>query len=488
MKKRPDQNMVDVQALIYCEKIPRYHYRQTRQHAENRHCARQDMERLLGSPIFLDLGKGEKDWRDSDFLLKTSGYDKKIFKKFMEELAELCRMVLVLFLHSKTERDDGYGQKQTALWQRFTQTGQVSDYLRYHESTDEQENGRRRIENSSKYKNFIDIAEEAWLSPFKHEKRRYIFFKNAEGLGKAFPNWNPQSNSLRRGKQHVSRHFMPMERTVYIGIESRQNPDFDDKSFFDTEEGKPMAFSVGFMKRSQSHERGENQRHHRGSAGKPSGAKAATNHRSYKGGEGASVCQRAKMPKVICWQGQRFAHHDFTIYEGRGFWSRRRLTDLIESFTVCETMAVLSGGVSGELVEKTCPEGMEQDEIMQPFSLPCRAWRRDIGAKPLAGRIFEIKYLQLSGLLASADCMVCETPASSIFRFGKDYLPGTSQKTGASLLSQQWRAALSMCWKTREKQISDSVFSRKPWEQLINHAAAHIYRSPPLYRSTKQKW
>lgn len=46
-------------------------------------------------------------------------------------------------------------KKQTALWQRFTQTGQVSDYLRYHESTRrEQENGRRRIENSSKYKEF----------------------------------------------------------------------------------------------------------------------------------------------------------------------------------------------------------------------------------------------------------------------------------------------------------------------------------------------
>lgn len=51
-------------------------------------------------------------------------------------------------------------KKQTALWQRFTQTGQVSDYLRYHESTRrEQENGRRRITDSSKYKEFIDIAE-----------------------------------------------------------------------------------------------------------------------------------------------------------------------------------------------------------------------------------------------------------------------------------------------------------------------------------------
>ena len=40
--------------------------------------ARQDMERLLGSPIFLQIWvKVKKDWRDSDFLLKNFGYDKK---------------------------------------------------------------------------------------------------------------------------------------------------------------------------------------------------------------------------------------------------------------------------------------------------------------------------------------------------------------------------------------------------------------------------
>ena len=40
--------------------------------------ARQDMERLLGSSIFLQIWvKVKKDWRDSDFLLRNFGYDKK---------------------------------------------------------------------------------------------------------------------------------------------------------------------------------------------------------------------------------------------------------------------------------------------------------------------------------------------------------------------------------------------------------------------------
>ena len=40
--------------------------------------ARGDIERLLGSPIYLELWvKVKKDWRDSDFLLKNFGYDSK---------------------------------------------------------------------------------------------------------------------------------------------------------------------------------------------------------------------------------------------------------------------------------------------------------------------------------------------------------------------------------------------------------------------------
>ena len=40
--------------------------------------ARHDIEKLLGSPIYLEIWvKVKKDWRDSDFLLKNFGYDSK---------------------------------------------------------------------------------------------------------------------------------------------------------------------------------------------------------------------------------------------------------------------------------------------------------------------------------------------------------------------------------------------------------------------------
>lgn len=81
MKKRPDQNMVDVEATIYCEKDSHKGIVIGKQGSMLKRIgsqARRDMERLLGSPIYLQLWvKVKKDWRDSDFLLKNFGYDRR---------------------------------------------------------------------------------------------------------------------------------------------------------------------------------------------------------------------------------------------------------------------------------------------------------------------------------------------------------------------------------------------------------------------------
>ncbi len=81
MKKRPDQDMVDVQATIYCERDSHKGIiigKQGSMLKKIGSTARYDMQRLLGSPIYLQLWvKVKKDWRDSDFLLKNFGYDKR---------------------------------------------------------------------------------------------------------------------------------------------------------------------------------------------------------------------------------------------------------------------------------------------------------------------------------------------------------------------------------------------------------------------------
>ena len=81
MKKRADQDIVDVQATIYCERDSHKGIIIGKQGSMLKRIgstARYDMQRLLGSPIYLQIWvKVKKDWRDSDFLLKNFGYDKK---------------------------------------------------------------------------------------------------------------------------------------------------------------------------------------------------------------------------------------------------------------------------------------------------------------------------------------------------------------------------------------------------------------------------
>ena len=76
-----EDGLVEINAVIYCEKASHKGIIIGKQGAMLKRIgstARYDMQRLLGSPIYLQLWvKVKKDWRDSDFLLKNFGYDKK---------------------------------------------------------------------------------------------------------------------------------------------------------------------------------------------------------------------------------------------------------------------------------------------------------------------------------------------------------------------------------------------------------------------------
>ena len=80
MRER-DDGLMNIAATIYCEKNSHKGIIIGKQGAMLKRIgstARYDMQRLLGSPIYLQLWvKVKKDWRDSDFLLKNFGYDKK---------------------------------------------------------------------------------------------------------------------------------------------------------------------------------------------------------------------------------------------------------------------------------------------------------------------------------------------------------------------------------------------------------------------------
>ena len=81
MKRRAGQEIVDIEAIVYCEKGSHKAIiigKKGELLKKIGTAARLDIERLLGSPIFLQLWvKIKKDWRNSDFYLKNFGYDVK---------------------------------------------------------------------------------------------------------------------------------------------------------------------------------------------------------------------------------------------------------------------------------------------------------------------------------------------------------------------------------------------------------------------------
>ncbi|ONI45432.1 GTPase Era [Candidatus Epulonipiscioides gigas] len=85
MKKRENSEIVDIEATIVCERDShkRIIIGKNGQMIKNIGTnARRDIERLLGSKIYLSLWvKVKKNWRDSEFLLKNYGYNKQELKE-----------------------------------------------------------------------------------------------------------------------------------------------------------------------------------------------------------------------------------------------------------------------------------------------------------------------------------------------------------------------------------------------------------------------
>ncbi|MBU3803421.1 MAG: GTPase Era [Candidatus Cellulosilyticum pullistercoris] len=81
MKRREKGHVVDIEATIVCERDSHKRIiigKQGQMIKEIGTKARYDIERLLGSKIYLTLWvKIKKNWRDSDFLIKNYGYNGK---------------------------------------------------------------------------------------------------------------------------------------------------------------------------------------------------------------------------------------------------------------------------------------------------------------------------------------------------------------------------------------------------------------------------
>ena len=166
---------------------------------------------------------------------------------------------------------------------------------------------------------------------------------------------------------------------------------------------------------------------------------------------------------------QLFAYCDFTLFEGKGFLSVTQ-ADLLESFYGLRTdVEVLSEAVYlAELVEKTCPEGMEQDDILLLLLYALQWMAKGYIPPRLAGRIFEIKYLLMSGLFAGAECAVCQREEEPMYFSSREgvFLCGRHKDGNSVMLLPAVQEAISHVLSKEGQKIFAFRLSEDALDQL----------------------
>lgn len=166
---------------------------------------------------------------------------------------------------------------------------------------------------------------------------------------------------------------------------------------------------------------------------------------------------------------QLFSYCDFLAYEGKGFYSLTQ-ADLIESFyDIRMDIERLAEAVYlTELVERTCPEGMEQDETLKLLLYALTALERTQMSARLISRIFEVKYAQLSGVLSGEGCMVCGNDEELLFfnEAAGEFLCKNHCIGGEGPLLVATQKAITFITKREGKQIFAFTLSEEALTQL----------------------
>ncbi len=117
---------------------------------------------------------------------------------------------------------------------------------------------------------------------------------------------------------------------------------------------------------------------------------------------------------------QLFCYADFVVYEGKGFYSITQ-AELQKSFYGLRTdIDKFSEAMYlTELTDRTCPAGMEQDEVLELLYHAFTIMEKDILPPKLVSRIFELKLLQINGLFAPEECTICGENGGDLYFDGR---------------------------------------------------------------------
>jgi len=115
---------------------------------------------------------------------------------------------------------------------------------------------------------------------------------------------------------------------------------------------------------------------------------------------------------------QPFTYGEYMLFEGKDFYSVSQ-AEIIESFSGIrnDLKSLAYASYLAELTERTVPEGMEADDVLRLLYMAYEVLAEGKNDAALAAVVFEIKYLQLSGLLADDDCCTSCGKAEEVLRY-----------------------------------------------------------------------
>ena len=166
---------------------------------------------------------------------------------------------------------------------------------------------------------------------------------------------------------------------------------------------------------------------------------------------------------------QLFCYADFVVYEGNGFYSINQ-AELQKSFYNLRTdIDKFSEAMYlTELVDRSCPAGMEQDEVLELLYYAFSIMEKGTLPPKLISRIFELKLLQINGLFAPEECHICGESEGDIYfdgRLGAFFCK--NHRTGNSIfVYDAVRKAISHVLMKEGKSVFGFNLSEEALEQL----------------------
>lgn len=178
---------------------------------------------------------------------------------------------------------------------------------------------------------------------------------------------------------------------------------------------------------------------------------------------------------------QLFCYGDFQVYESKKYYYVDQI-DIIESFfdlrldidRLSQAMYMI------DLVEKTAFVGMEQDNILQLLLKTLQILCKGKCIPELASRVFEMKFLQITGVMPNMTekCCICGKEAKQYFDAISGAMVCNEHKRGGRLLSPAAICAMNFVFSHNIKNafqfsVSEEVM-KELYKILEEYIAIHI--------------